>query len=151
VHEFPQVLCHAAPEIEEFGASVQGGEDAGVGGGAGEGEVDEAELADAGVGEDFPGAVTLWRTWLAVGREEGLDGRKEGVRGGSYHFEDEGDYFVRFDVAIVLEEVTDCGVDCFHCWRVPAYALVAGTDLRSQRDGRCGFAGEGLCSCCHDG
>jgi len=54
-------------------------------------------------------------------------------------------------MAIVLEEVTDYRIDCFHCWRVPAYGLVAGTDLRSQRDGRCRFAGESFGGCCHDG
>lgn len=57
--QFAQVLCYAAPQVEEFAASVQGGENAGVGAGAGEGEVYEAQLADAGVGADFPGAVTL--------------------------------------------------------------------------------------------
>jgi len=34
VYEFPQVLCDAAAEIEEGGAGGEGGEDAGVGGGA---------------------------------------------------------------------------------------------------------------------
>lgn len=48
-----------------------------------------------------------------------------------YHFEDEGDYFVGFYVAIVFEEVADGGVDCFHGWGVPAYALVSGADLGS--------------------
>ena len=56
-----------------------------------------------------------------------------------------------FDVAVVLEEVADGGVDCFHCWRVPADALVSGADLGSQRDDRCCGGGEGFCSGCHDG
>ena len=79
-----------------------------------------------------------------------------GAGGEAYHFEDEGDYLVGLDMAVVLKQVADCRVDCFHGWRVPAYVLVAGADLGSSRNGRCGGGGgggggEGFYSGCHDG
>lgn len=58
--EFAEFLAEAAAGIEEGLVVVdEAGEDAGVEGVFLEGEVEEAELADAGVGPGAEGAVTL--------------------------------------------------------------------------------------------
>jgi hypothetical protein len=53
VHEFSEVLCKAAADIEE------GPSDRGVGGRAREVEVDEAELANVGKGMGVLGSIAL--------------------------------------------------------------------------------------------
>lgn len=58
--ELADVLAEAAADVEELGAGLKTGEEAGVevvlGG---EGEFEKVKLADAGPGEGFPGGVAL--------------------------------------------------------------------------------------------
>ena len=59
-------MREAAAEVEEGLILVaQAGEEGRVVGGEVDGEVEEKELADAGVGEDVPGFFTLWEDLLA--------------------------------------------------------------------------------------
>lgn len=59
--EGAQVLSEAAAEVEEVEgwSGFEVGEEGWVVGGGGDGEVEEAELADAGIGVDLPCFVTL--------------------------------------------------------------------------------------------
>lgn len=77
VYEFSDVLAEAAAEVEVgLGAGAEAGEDGGVVGGEGDGEVEEAELAYAGEGVDGPGFLTLEGGLRLVGFER-FDGESE--------------------------------------------------------------------------
>lgn len=73
MYEFPQILCEATAKIEERSALAETSENERVGGRAREAEIDEAELAYAGEGVDFPGSIALWilvRLKMGGAREE---------------------------------------------------------------------------------
>ena len=78
--ELAEDLAETAADIEEDGAGFDAGEEGGVFGDGGEVEMEEAPAADAGVGEDGPGFVSL-----GLGSRSVLPGRKgmpsRGVRG----------------------------------------------------------------------
>ena len=59
MHEVAQLLPEAAARVEVGAARAEPGEDCGVGRVVGEGGVEEAELADAGVGAEGEGSVAL--------------------------------------------------------------------------------------------
>ena len=71
----------------------------------------------------------------------GFGERRKIGGGGAYYFEDVGDHFGRWDVAVFLEELAGLGTDGFELGLVPLHVFVLRFDLRV--DFWCGHAREG--------
>jgi hypothetical protein len=110
-------LPKAAAEIEKGGAVLETLYDGGVGGRAGEAEIGEAQLANAGIGVDFPSPIALW----------GLSARRmDGRKGRTHDFQNVWNDTLRCDVAVVFKKVSLDHWNIFQIRCVPSYSLVSG-------------------------